>query len=80
MSAGVRGQALIINNYDFGDSGHEKREGSQLDVEKLRTLFSELSFKVGTAYLSGRSMYIVQCNCGYILRPERYALRSMYTM
>ena len=41
-----RGIALVINNIDFEDNKHKKREGAELDSEILERVLSRLHFEI----------------------------------
>ncbi|XP_030235970.1 uncharacterized protein LOC115560663 isoform X3 [Gadus morhua] len=48
MKAQPKGYCLIVNNFDFSDSGRNlgQRMGTDIDKESLRSVFSWLGFKV----------------------------------
>ena len=46
MVSNPRGQCLIINNEKFKHSDLPDRKGSQVDVDKLKMVFSTLGFEV----------------------------------
>lgn len=48
MTQNPRGRCIIINNVNF-DGGIKDRQGSELDADRMKTLFTQLYFKVTVA-------------------------------
>merc|ERR1712179_19268 len=46
VKSNFRGLAVIINNDEFTDPDYNPRQGSQVDVQNLRDLFTQLGFTV----------------------------------